>query len=267
MAKNYTSNNRVPTTKKERREAAREKARQIQVEEARRAKRNKILTIIGIAAVVLVVLIAVISIVSGKKSEESAPSDWEAPEVSVKAVTEDDLVTGYQIVGAAEPAADAPRVDLYFDYLCSHCVDLEAARGAELAALANNGKAQVVLHPVAILGQEFSADASAAFHEVATKDPDHLLAFHKAVFDHAEDLMKQRTTEVGGWDKLADLAEQAGVPADIAKGLEANADLEWVTKVSEHFLEDYRGTPTVLVNGEQNYEWPDKSFEEILGLK
>lgn len=266
MAKNYTSSNRVPTTKKERREAAREKARQIQAEEDKRAKRNKMLTIGAIAAVALVVIIAVISILTSGKEDEGQ-GDWEAPEVSVTPVSEDDLVTGYQIVGATTPADDAPRVDLYFDYLCSHCVDLEMKHGGELATLADNGKAQVVLHPVAILGQEFSSQATAAFREVAEKDPENLLAFHKAIFDHAEDLMKQRTTEIGSWDKIADLAKGVGVEADVADNFEANADMDWVTKVGEHFLEDYRGTPTVLVDGEQNYDWPEKTFEEILGLK
>ncbi|MDO5724053.1 MAG: thioredoxin domain-containing protein [Flaviflexus sp.] len=265
MGKNYTSSNRIPTTKKERREAAREKARKIQAEEEKRAKRNKMLTIGAIAAVALVVLISVISILTGGKDEEEA-AEWDAPEVSVTPVTEDDLVTGYQIVGESKPADDAPRVDLYFDYLCSHCVDLEMRHGADLATYADNGKAQVILHPVAILGQEFSAEATAAFREVAEKDPEHLLAFHKAVFDHAENLMKTRASDAGGWGELVSLAEEAGVSSEVAEGLEANADLEWANKVSEHFLEDYRGTPTLLVNGEQNYEWAEKPMGEILGI-
>jgi len=258
-------------TKAERREAAREKARKIQEAEAKRAKRNKILTILIIVVAVALVGVAIWSIVANKSDDESSSrrQQWDPVSVDVEPVVkpDTDVTTGYSIIGAGEEfAADAPRVDIYFDYMCSYCNDLEQFNGADINDLVASGDAQFVLHPVAILRGDFSAQGAAAFKYIAEKSPEHLLAFHKNVFAATDEVLNGRSSTMPDWSTLTDAAKDAGVPADIVSSMEADADLEWAQTTTQKFLEDYRGTPTVLVNGTQTDAWAGHDFPGMLGL-
>ncbi|WP_182354341.1 DsbA family protein [Flaviflexus huanghaiensis] len=260
-------------TKAERREAAREKARKLQEAEARRAKRNRNLTIGVIIAAIVLIGVVVWSIVSNGRGaaddDSSGRQEWDPVAVQVEPVVKDgtDITTGWSVVGeGAELATDANRVDIYFDYMCTYCNELEQMNGGDINDIVAAGDAEFVYHPVAILRNDFSAKGAAAFKYIAENSPEHLTAFHKNVFDEADAVLNNRASALPDWGSIANAARDAGVPEDIASSIEKEADLDWVNTATQSFLEDYRGTPTVLLNGTETTAWAANDFPALLGL-
>lgn len=258
-------------TKAERREAAREKARKLQEAEAKRAQRNKIITIVIIVVAVALVGVAIWSIVSNRGDDEDAAGrqQWDPVSVQVEPALKEgtDITTGYSVLGDnAELSADAPRVDIYFDYMCSYCNDLEQFNGGDINDLIASGDAEFAFHPVAILRNDFSAKGAAAFRYIAENSPEHLMMFHKNVFAETDAVMNGRTSTLPDWNEIVGAAKDAGVPDEIADAIEAEADRDWVATTTEEFLSTYSGTPTVLVNGTETTAWAANDFPGMLGL-
>lgn len=259
-------------TKAERREAAREKARKLQEAEAKRAKRNRLITIGIILAAIALVGVVIWSIVSnGRDNGEDGAGrqEWDPVAVQVEPVVKDgtDITTGWSVIGdGAELAADSNRLDIYFDYMCTYCNDLEQFNGGDINDIIAEGDAEIVYHPVAILRNDFSAKGAAAFKYVAENSPEHLAAFHKNVFEETDAVLNNRSSSLPDWGSIEDAARDAGVPEDIASSIEEEADLEWVNTATQAFLENYRGTPTVLLNGTETTAWAANDFPAMLGL-
>lgn len=257
-------------TKAERRAEAREKARRLQELEAKRAKRNKLITILVIVVAIVLVGVAIWSIVSnGSKDDANGRPDYDPVAVQVEPVVKEntEITTGFAVIGEnAELSADAPRVDIYFDYMCTYCNDLEQWNGADINDLVAEADAEFVYHPVAILNNDFSAKGAAAFKFIAENSPEHLAGFHKNVFEDTDAVLNGRSSTLPDWGNIRDAASDAGVPSDIVDRIEDEADLEWANTVTTEFLKEYRGTPTVLVNGEETTAWANNDFKAMLGL-
>ena len=65
--------------------------------------------------------------------------------------------------GIAVGEAEAPVVEIYLDFLCSHCADLEERVGDAVADLAVDGEAKFVIHPITLIDPTESARSAAAF--------------------------------------------------------------------------------------------------------
>lgn len=258
-------------TKAERREAARLKAKKLQEAEAKRAKRNKFLTIGIIVVAIVLVGVAIWSIIANGNDEDTATGrqEWDPVAVQVEPVVKDgtDVTTGFSVVGeGAELSADAPRVDIYFDYMCAYCSDLEQMNGGDINGIIATGDAEFVYHPVAILRNDFSAKGAAAFKYIADNSPEHLLAFHKNVFEDTDAVLNGRSSTIPDWSNIEAAARDAGVPEDIASSIEEEADMEWASTTTQEFLTTYQGTPTVLLDGSPTNTWAANDFPAMLGL-
>ena len=64
----------------------------------------------------------------------------------------------------------APVVDIYLDFLCSHCAELEERIGDAIADMAVDGEARFVIHPITLLDPTESARSAAAFGCAAGSD-------------------------------------------------------------------------------------------------
>jgi protein-disulfide isomerase len=150
-------------------------------------------------------------------------------------------------------AEDAP-VDLtvYYDYMCPACGAFEAANGAELDRLLEEGTVQVELRPISFLdetsqGTRYSTRAANAFATVADQAPDQAWAFHQALY---ADQPEEGTTGLSD-AQIADVAREAGVPDDVVEQLTEMRHEGWVAEVTEQaFDSGVTGTPTVLLDGE-----------------
>ncbi len=259
-------------SKAERRDQAREQARLLREQQAKRDRRNKVVAIGGLAAaVVALVVVAAIIIVpslgpgiayTGDDADELALADVAAPSTA-----ESNGAIPLSADGVGEPAADDDVVvSVYFDYMCPYCGMFEAANDAELNQLVADGGVTVEYHVVSFLdrqssGGEYSTRAGNAAAVVADQAPEQFPAFHSALFEN------QPEEGTKGLDdgEIADLALEAGVPQDVVDQFTATApDADWRTfapwlvAATNQAGDDLRAaglegisTPTVLIDGQR----------------
>lgn len=249
----------TPRSSADRRAAAREQAEQIARDHARRDRRTRLVVAIAAAVAVLVVGLVVWFVLGrgGPRVEgiSSLPAGVDAPSVS-------DAHGGISFGASGEAGStsgdDAVRVDVYVDFLCPACAQLEAVNGADLVALREDGTATVVLHAISFLdaksdGSTYSTRAAAAFAYVADEVPAQAYAFQAALFERQPAEGGTALTDT----QIESIATGVGVPADVADGI---ADMRYadfvgaLTQVAfgDPDLLDAQGrftTPTVLVDG------------------
>jgi protein-disulfide isomerase len=132
---------------------ARDRVRAMREEQARKERRREQMMRFGIIAAVLVaVAIIAVAVMANRSSD---PVD---PDAQPAGITESG--GGYPVT---EPVADAPTMEVWFDFSCPHCRDFEAANGAFLQQLADNGDANIVYRPVTFVGQLASIKATNAW--------------------------------------------------------------------------------------------------------
>lgn len=153
------------------------------------------------------------------------------------------------VVGVDVPT-DAPRVDIYLDFLCPVCNVFEQTNAADLDELREAGTIQVFYHPISILdrlssGSQYSTRAAGAAAVVADQAPEHFLEFQAALFANQP---AENTTGLTD-EQIAQIAIDAGVPEDVANALD-DADMrKWVTAATDQGSQDgVGGTPSVRVS-------------------
>ncbi len=234
-------------SKQDRREAAREQARKLRELQKRRERRNRILIITGVVVFIGIVAAALISIISAANR---------APLEGVDAQPAGAIESGAIQVGAdgvGSTSEGAPVVDLYLDYLCTHCANFEAINGGVLDELTANGEATVNYHPVAFIGgSDFNIRAANALAVVATESPEHFGDFNNQLFAAQGEGGATPLSDA----QIADVAREVGVPEDVLETFTDGQYNAWVQGVTEQAQRDeIRGTPTVLIDGEEFLGW------------
>ncbi|MFD2793571.1 DsbA family protein [Promicromonospora vindobonensis] len=250
-------------TKAQRRDAARAEALALQKKQQSREKRSRaiVLSALGAGLVILVVAVVMIFLEGQKSPMEKVDS------IPAGVVQETGIPVGAD--GAAGTTNEgAKTLDVYVDYMCPICGQFESLNGASIAEMREGGDVTLVVHPVTILdrasqGTEYSTRAASAAAWVADQAPEQFSAFHEAMFAS----QPEENTAGLSDEQIAQVAEQAGVPADVAAGIasgEANDTYEeWVRAATEEAQNDESvlnaeggfGTPTVLVEGERFEGW------------
>ncbi|HEX6337984.1 MAG TPA: thioredoxin domain-containing protein [Jiangellaceae bacterium] len=133
---------------------ARERVKAMREEQARKERRREQMMRFGIIGAVLIA-VAIIGVAIATTQGSSDPVD---PDAQPAGVTESG--GGVQF---AEPVADAPTLEVWFDFSCPHCKDFEVANGEFLSELAGAGDANVVYRPVTFVGQLASVKATNAW--------------------------------------------------------------------------------------------------------
>ncbi|WP_341827814.1 thioredoxin domain-containing protein [Trueperella pyogenes] len=253
-----TKDNAQPATKKERREAAREKARILREQEAKRRRRNKAL-MIGAAVLVLALIIFAIVQIVGKTN--SADDNYKGTARAAKlANVTDDYGIDVNAEGVAGKVVDGAGVlSVYSDYTCGGCINLENQFADTYHAKAKEGSLSVRLYPVATLSNAVSDNATAAMFYVATYAPEQAWAYNDALFKRTADAVSRRGSAPTVAD-FADIAAKVGVPTDVVNDLPASVSSEeWkavATAATESFRQKgYTATPTLEVNGKVNDSW------------
>jgi len=200
--------------------------------------------IAGLAVAALLVGVTTWSIVGARSGNTAS------------AVAADSLVTPASATDSRAIVIGKPEakvtVTVFVDFMCPYCGQFERANGGALATAIGNGTAKVEVHPMAFLdyasaGSKYSTRAANAFVTVANSDPDTALAFSQLLF------AQQPAENTAGLTDatLADLAAQAGAPADVVAAFPKQAYQPWVAKITKQaFDSGITGTPTVKINGQ-----------------
>ncbi|PWJ52721.1 Protein-disulfide isomerase [Quadrisphaera granulorum] len=229
-----------PTTKDARREAAREKARQLREAEARKKRRNRVLAI-SAAAVALVLVIGVAAIVITRATADK-------PVVQPPGVTGD----GGIVLGNAS----APHtVTIFEDYQCPACKAYEPTVVPWLDQQVQAGTIKLEFRPLIFLDRRFGGDyslraANAAFCLAGQSGVD-FVKFNEAMYE------AQPEEGTGGLtdSKIVSIAQGAGgdigtcIAAGTYEGFAQKVDAAAFALTDAQGAKVVSGTPTVLVDG------------------
>ncbi|WP_020017282.1 DsbA family protein [Promicromonospora sukumoe] len=250
-------------TKAQRRDAARAEALALQKKQQSTEKRNRVIVLSVLALAVIGLVVAVVLILT-----EGQKTPMEKVDNVPAGVVQDTGIPVGADGAAGTTNEGAKTLDVYVDYMCPICGQFEQTNSASIAEMREAGDITLVVHPVAILdrasqGTEYSTRAASASAWVADKAPEQFSAFHDALF------ASQPAENTAGLsdEQIAQVAEQAGVPADVAAGI-TDGDAkdtfeEWVAASTEAATSDEAlanaqgsfGTPTVLIDGERFEGW------------
>jgi protein-disulfide isomerase len=259
-------------SKNQRREHARELARQNRLIEEKRRRRRRWITQGSIGLGVIAVVVAVVLIIVSSTRPSTATANGPLNMLSDGALIssqagEITTVTTAGITAGDEPVATAPASDdgvadivVYVDYMCPFCGTFETTNGAQIEALVAAGTATLELHPLSFLDQasrntEYSTRSANAVACVANFDPDSVLAVNTALF------AEQPEENTAGLDDsaLKSIVADAGANDDsISQCIDDVTFGDWVAEATNRALDgplpnadvdSVKGTPTVIVNG------------------
>lgn len=255
-------------TKAQRREANRAAALELKRKQEAQEKRARRLTALIISGVVgVLVLATAILLFANHRQQAQFATDPNLPLAEVVNTPTQATPDGGLRLNPTGIGGDfiegVPTVGVYFDYLCSACQVFEMVNEDAIRQMVDDGTANVVLYPVAFIG-EGSQRAAEALAWVAEYSPEHALDFHVGMLTAAMNIGADGLT----LDMLADMAMTLGVPADVAAGI-ANRDAErafaqWVVSATMSWGNNpdlividaegqpQLGTPTVTINGQVN---------------
>lgn len=262
-------------TKAQRRDAARAEALALQKKQQASEKRNRVIVlgVLGLAVIGLIVAVVLI-LTEGQKTPMEKVDN-----VPAGVVEDTGIPVGADGV-AGTSNEGATTLDVYVDYMCPICGQFEQTNSASIAEMREAGDITLVVHPVSILdrtsqGTEYSTRAASAAAWVADQAPEQFSAFHDALFASQPE---EGTTGLSD-EQIAQVAEQAGVPAEVAAGISDGQAREtyeeWVAASTDAATSDEAlfnadggfGTPTVLIDGERFEGWqaPGALTEAITG--
>jgi protein-disulfide isomerase len=232
--------------------------------EAAERRRERTIRIVGGLVVLLVVggLLAV-GFLAGRDSG-NAGSTTAAPTPDPSAASPAGVGENYGVpYGTGWTSADEaklPTLEIWEDFQCPACAQVEAASGAAIQALADAGKVKLLYRPATFLDASLAADNEANGNPNSSAratsawgcaiDAGKTGEFHNAVFD-----IQPAQEGVGYSDQqLIDLGTTVGIAdADLATYTTCVQDgtyLPWSANSNQEFLEaGVGGTPTAYLNG------------------
>jgi protein-disulfide isomerase len=216
--------------------------------------------VIGAVIAVLIVVGVVVAIVIGgnSKSTSAVGSGSSAPPSGVIGAKDGGIV-----VNAATAKSNAPTLDLWEDFQCPGCGQLEKNIGAQMASMAKAGDFKLVVHMLSFLDGRYPGANSARSANAAAcaSDAGKFLEYHAAVFaaqpaqegdGYTDAQLTEFATTSGitgakltAWQTCTTSGQYSkyvtSVQAGMDKALQEEGDK---AKVQE--------TPTVLLNGTTN---------------
>jgi protein-disulfide isomerase len=138
--------------------------------------------------------------------------------------------------------ADTPVLDLYSDFLCPHCQELDERIGTTIDDMVTAGEVRLVLHPVSYIDETESARSAAAL--ACSADSESVLGFSRALFENV----------AGGFstERLVEIATATGLGSEAVSCIRDGSQLSWAAEVDAAARErGVAGTPTIFVNGDE----------------
>lgn len=203
--------------------------------------------IIGAVLAAVLIVGVVIAIMIGSNGTSSGSAGSVAPVGVVGGEG------GGIVANAATAKANAPTMDIYEDFQCPACGDLEKRMGAEVTRLAQAGEIKLVLHTLSFLDNNLKNDSSARAANAAAcaADAGKVLEYHSAVFAGMP-----AQEGVGYTDaQLTEFATTAGITGAALPTWQTCTSSgrhdQYVTDVQERSARDgVDSTPTVKLNGQ-----------------
>lgn len=269
MAKNNSGENR--------RNKARENARQIAAAQDKKEKTAKTILYVGIGVVVVVVAAIVGVLIFQQSKPGVTPANYVAGGVSMakdgQVVQPKQMPDGEEsdLPTPAEAGAkdNAAMVTVYLDFQCPGCKAFEETNAETLEKLADEGSIVLEYKPVSILdrassGNEYSTRSANLAACVIDSQPETARDLFPAMYAQQPGEGANGRTD----EELLKVAEEVGV--DTSKKLQSDPEQTVKSCVTDQSFKDFvekstteatdsgvTGTPWVLINGKQTEQTSD----------
>lgn len=157
----------------------------------------------------------------------------------------------------------AQRIDIWYDYLCSHCATLEIETGHGLQEAAEKGDVYLAYHPIHGMHGTYNGLMAQTFLWLAQNAPEYAIPSHLAAFNiFSYPLLTGQNTQEPTIDNIIELERHLGMDKetlDRLRGALSSGDMESdVTLVTNWFFDKgFTGTPTVEIDGVQAQRWDE----------
>ncbi|QNP62806.1 thioredoxin domain-containing protein [Streptomyces genisteinicus] len=242
----------------ERKRTARERIqRERQLDKARERRRRTL--IVASAVVGVLGLAAVVGLVAANSGKDTKDGSSEAGPLSAPSG-----VQGEEQLAIPVGASDAPStLTVWEDFRCPACAQFENALRPTIHELVEAGKIKVEYHLATIIDGNMGGTGSlrAANAAACAQDAGKFAEYHDVLFMNQPPEPDDAFADNGRLIELAGKVDGLDTPAFRGCVNDGTHD-SWVEKSSTAFQEGgFRGTPTVLLNGESVF--PTKGEEQI----
>ncbi|MEA9985830.1 MULTISPECIES: DsbA family protein [Subtercola] len=255
-------------SKNQRREAAREKAKQLREQQHKKEVRNRVVLFSGLGVVLIAIVVSVVLIVASS-AKPAGPGPLNMASDGLKITTGNVAETTPALAADQQPTPSAANptgvldIRVYIDYMCPYCGQFETTNVAQIGKWVASGAATYEVHPLSLLdrsslGTKYSTRAANAAACVANYSPNNFFDFSAALFQN------QPAENTSGLpdSQLQSIAASAGVGStDQINSCIQNQDFKgWVATSTTRATTEplpgstvakVTGTPTVLVDGQQ----------------
>lgn len=272
MTTGQAGDNRL--TRDQRREAAREKARKLREDQRKKDLRNRFFLFGSLGIVLVAIVVGVVFIITSTiKPTGPAPLNMASDGIKI---TENRVAVQTPALPANEnpiPSSTNPPgvvdIRVYADYLCPFCGRFEKANSEQISTWLDTGAATFEVHPIALLdnlslGTKYSTRATNAAACVANYSPNNFFDFNSLLYVNQPEEKTEGLTD----SQIKDLVSQAGASSieQINQCIDNQDFRGWVNDATSRALAGplpgtsvakVKGTPTVLVNGQQYTGLPE----------
>ena len=203
----------------------------------------------GLAIIVIMVLVLAFTIWrASDDGSDSAKGEQKTP----TSVESGEPLQPYK---DAEPAADAPVVDVYEDFRCPICKTYEGVAGQTITKLAEQGKIKLRVHLMTVIDANTGGHSSAiaGSSAVCALEQDKWTEYHRALFELQP---TEETAEGFAESDFTKAAKESGLSGKALEKWQQCTDnqtyIDYVKSVDEAATKSgVTGTPTTKVNGKQ----------------
>jgi protein-disulfide isomerase len=254
-------------TKNQRREAAREKARELRDLQRKKEKRNRVFLQGGIGVGIIAIALVVFFVVQGSIATPAAgplnmQSDGIIIGTGLKAVPTPAIpAKGKPIATVRDKKSSVVSIRIYLDYFCPVCNAFETANKAQITSWLKKGAATIEIHPISFLdrsslGTRYSSRAANAGGCVANYAPNDYWAFTEEMYvkQPAEDTVGLTNAQIIAVAKAAKVHNLS----QISDCINSEKFKTWVSSATaraeagplpDSSVKTVTGTPTVIVDG------------------
>jgi len=226
-------------------------AAQAQADSSRRRERMVLITGVAVVAVLALAIVGA-GFYFGSKGNDQGPLVTATPDPA--AIAPQGTIPAGELLefGVIEGSATTPTLELWEDFQCPACGQLEAANGPGIEKLADEGLIRLVWRPTTFIDDKVGNDSSlrAAAAWGCAIDAGKARDYHNAVFAN------QPAVEGDGYsdELLLSLGEQVGITGGDLDAFKAcvteGTYLPWVANSRAAFdKEGIQSTPTGKLNG------------------
>jgi protein-disulfide isomerase len=246
--------------------------------EAAERRRERLIRIVGgIAVLVVVAGVIAIGFFAGQ-GDDGAPASAPTPDASAPSptgVTSETYGVPYGAGWDSPDAAKLPTLEIWEDFQCPACAQVEAVAGDGLKALADEGLVKLMFRPAIFLDNGLAAKNAEALNPNSSAratsawgcavDAGRTGEYHSAVFAN------QPAEEGTGFSEqlLIDLGSEVGITGDdlttFTTCVQEGRYLAWAANSNQKFYDaGVGGTPTGYLNG---VELNSGQLADVEGMK